>query len=793
MASGTRGAVVRELDRLFSSGSVSGLSEGQLLDRFVSRNDASAFEALVARHGPMVLTVCRQWLRDPNDVDDAFQATFLVLVRKAGTLRRRDLLGNWLHGVAYRVAARSRAVSARRNATESPSEVGTLTAPASEVRGFDPELHEEVHRLPEKYRAPVVLCYLEGLTHEEAAERLKWPVGSVKGRLSRARELLRSRLTRRGIALAGASVAIEQLSRSARASVPSALMDSTVKGATLVATHTSLTAAAGVLSAQALGLTEGVLSAMSLTKLKLLATSCVVAGFMTTGAGVMAYQGYGGSGKANGARGVSPTLALVEEVAPRVDNPPLLAQETAKVATYPDIDYTQPAPVSEPPAPAAGETAPPALPGTAPETPLALPSGTNSPVPPVEVRDTGPLPSPPGAPLPPTPAEFVEQKYDEMLKDLGKFQDPSCLRLLNGWSRMIRQSMTEGKVPAEQWQKAREQHLDRTERMLSAVKVLKLAPERKAEWLTAARQFVKEAQDELAVPDQRVLPATTGPAIVDVDPPQHPPTAFVNPNNFTSPPIVANDPFTPRPSSTVPLPATNLPPQPVPSPGTEPTPTLTPEPADNDPSQPAGPTGMMSTMGAGPGSGPMPGMFGMAMPGRVGPAFEWLSDPKTRLRYQIAMRSSWVEAHDKSPLSKAILKKLDEPFKMDFKDTTLEKVLDAVRSHAMTKEGAGIPIYLDPAAFDKDGGKALKKPVKIQLDGVPLRTSLRLVLKQLDLAYCVRDGVLIISTMQGIIEELHEAQGAAQEDEDAEDGGGKLLVPNEENMKDPRKPRDSSN
>src|SRR5208282_2121024 len=108
------GAAFRQIERLFRVGSVSGLNEGQLLERFVKRGDEAAFAALMARHGPMVLGVCRQWLRDPNDVEDAFQATFLVLVRKAGTLRQRDLLGNWLYGVACRVALRSRTVGIRR-------------------------------------------------------------------------------------------------------------------------------------------------------------------------------------------------------------------------------------------------------------------------------------------------------------------------------------------------------------------------------------------------------------------------------------------------------------------------------------------------------------------------------------------------------------------------------------------------------------------------------------------------------------------------------------------------------
>ena len=196
----SRGAFFNQLERLFGQGTSIGSSEGELLERFVTGHDEVAFEALVARHGPMVLGVCRQLLRDPNDVDDAFQATFLVLVRKAGTLRRRDLLGNWLYGVAYRVAARARSLSARRNSrvASGHDSVESLTdLECGQEVGLDqtmlleqgPWLHQEVSHLPEKYRVPIVLCYFEGLTHDEAASRLGWPLGTVKGRLARARDL----------------------------------------------------------------------------------------------------------------------------------------------------------------------------------------------------------------------------------------------------------------------------------------------------------------------------------------------------------------------------------------------------------------------------------------------------------------------------------------------------------------------------------------------------------------------------------------------------------------------------
>ncbi len=209
-------AVFIQLERLFHHGTATGSTEGELLERFVTHRDQAAFEAIVARHGPMVLTVCRQLLRDPNDVDDAFQATFLVLVRKAGSLKRCDLLGNWLYGVAHRIAVRARALAARRTGrTVAAIEAARSganhrsglknginhTSPSEPDR--DSWLHQEIARLPEKYRVPIVLCYMEGVTHEDAARRLKWPLGTVKGRLARARDLLRNRLACRGVALFG--------------------------------------------------------------------------------------------------------------------------------------------------------------------------------------------------------------------------------------------------------------------------------------------------------------------------------------------------------------------------------------------------------------------------------------------------------------------------------------------------------------------------------------------------------------------------------------------------------------
>ena len=236
------GALFNQLERLFRHGTSIGSTEGELLERFVTGRDEAAFEALVARHGPMVLGVCRQLLRDPNDVDDAFQATFLVLVRKAGTLRRCDLLGNWLYGVAYRVAARARelvspADGSGRFGQDAVENVGRrgcrrrsgLRSHAPRELEPAPWLHQEVSHLPEKYRVPIVLCYFEGLTHDEAATRLGWPLGTVKGRLARARDLLRRRLTRRGVTLSATALVSHLTLTEAKAAVPASLQLATLK------------------------------------------------------------------------------------------------------------------------------------------------------------------------------------------------------------------------------------------------------------------------------------------------------------------------------------------------------------------------------------------------------------------------------------------------------------------------------------------------------------------------------------------------------------------------------------
>ncbi len=183
MASGPSAAVANQLRALFQGGTVAGLTDGQLLDHFVRRRDEAAFAALVERHGPMVLRVCRHRLGDAHDAEDAFQATFLVLARKAGSIRRTEAVAGWLFGVAGRVSAKVRAADRRRVRAE--QKVGMAPDLAIEDEQPEPwtELYQELDRLPERFRLPLVLCYLEGLTYEQAAAQMRCPVRTIQSRL----------------------------------------------------------------------------------------------------------------------------------------------------------------------------------------------------------------------------------------------------------------------------------------------------------------------------------------------------------------------------------------------------------------------------------------------------------------------------------------------------------------------------------------------------------------------------------------------------------------------------------
>jgi RNA polymerase sigma factor (sigma-70 family) len=290
MRMGQRSGIVSgQIQRLFSRGTVSGLSEGQLLARFVGERDEVAFEAIVSRHGPMVLGICRRLLEDPHDVEDAFQATFLVLVRKARELRDRDLLANWLYGVALRVATRSRRDRSLRRIRERTDIEKDEVIPPDDLdrRELDSVIDAEVARLPVRFRTPIVLCYFEGLTHDQAAERMNCPVGTVRSRMSKGRELLRSRLSRRGLAPTPALLAIGPIAGIAP-SVPPALIFKTIAAATSVAAGRSMVA--GIVSTSAIALTQGVLRTMSISRWTTLAAAFMVLGTLGGGIGVAARQ-----------------------------------------------------------------------------------------------------------------------------------------------------------------------------------------------------------------------------------------------------------------------------------------------------------------------------------------------------------------------------------------------------------------------------------------------------------------------------------------------------------------------
>jgi len=272
------GGAERQARALVRLGPASALSDGELLARFAGGDDEAAgpaFEALVERHGPMVLRVCRGVLGDRHAAEDAFQATFLVLVRRARAIRDRDTVASWLHGVALRVASHSRAAEARRRRHE---RAATRPGAPEGCPGDDlgPELHEALGRLPERLRAPVVLCYLEGHTCEDAARLLRRPVGTVKSRLARARDRLKRRLAR--LDPAGPSLGSFFPPGSAKP-IPARL----IAGAARVGAGPS-GLAPGVVS-----LAEGVLKAMMIARGKVAAVALLAAvGFVFAGGSIAA-------------------------------------------------------------------------------------------------------------------------------------------------------------------------------------------------------------------------------------------------------------------------------------------------------------------------------------------------------------------------------------------------------------------------------------------------------------------------------------------------------------------------
>jgi RNA polymerase sigma factor (sigma-70 family) len=274
MATTALGTVLHHLRRSLLRQEEAGRTDGELLERFISRRDEAAFDALLRRHGPMVFGVCRRLLRNEADAEDAFQATFLVLVRKAASIRPQMMVGNWLYGVAHSTALKARAMRIKRLTKE--REAAARPKPEGSAQTWDrlsALLDQGLRALPDKYRAAIVLCDLEGTSIKEAAQQLGCPQGTVGTRLARGRRLLSQWLGRRGFALSGEVMASAIAHDSATAGVPPLLVRTTIQAASRVAAGR---AASGVVSPKVAALTEGVLKTMTwFTKVKI-ATALLV-------------------------------------------------------------------------------------------------------------------------------------------------------------------------------------------------------------------------------------------------------------------------------------------------------------------------------------------------------------------------------------------------------------------------------------------------------------------------------------------------------------------------------------
>ena len=289
MERGSPVASMREIGTLFGTGVVGQLTDRQLLERFLAGRGGSdseaAFAMLVRRHGSMVQSVCLSVLRNRDDADDAFQAAFLVLARRAGAIRDREAVSSWLFGVARRVAMRARVAAARRRTLDLAAVLmgRQMSAPAVSPAAPVPELFEEIDRLPARYRAPIVLCYLEGQSHEQASRALECPVRTLQTRLLRAKARLRSRLLRRGLVPAAALIAADSLPSQASASAWTALaepmVDSTAQAAIRFVASRGMKAAAA--AGTTVSLARGVIQTMFC---KSLVRAAVVAFALLTGA-----------------------------------------------------------------------------------------------------------------------------------------------------------------------------------------------------------------------------------------------------------------------------------------------------------------------------------------------------------------------------------------------------------------------------------------------------------------------------------------------------------------------------
>jgi RNA polymerase sigma factor (sigma-70 family) len=282
--------VLRHIYRLVGAPTEEEVGDGQLLERFVMRREEDAFALLLQRHGGMVLHVARRVLPNAHDAEDIFQATFLLLAKKAASIRKQDSVACWLHGVAYRLASKAKLQNERRLAREKQAVAMRKSTAGFEAAWLELQgvLDEELHRLPLKYQAPLVLCYLEGQTHEEAARQLGWPLGTVCGRVARARDRLRARLARRGLGLSAAVFGTVLAASGAGAGVPARLLGPTLQSAL---NYASGATPAGLVSGRAAALAEGGLKAMTPNPLKILTVLLLTVTLVAAGAGTLTHLG----------------------------------------------------------------------------------------------------------------------------------------------------------------------------------------------------------------------------------------------------------------------------------------------------------------------------------------------------------------------------------------------------------------------------------------------------------------------------------------------------------------------
>ena len=326
MADSPLTVLLRRIRKMMAPHQLQTQSNSQLLQAFCTNQDQQAFAALVHGHGPMVWRICQTVLRQTEDAEDAFQATFLVLARRASSIRKAESLPSWLHGVAYHIAVSARRSTVRRKTREAEVQPITSDDPAAEAswREVQAILHEEVDRLPDKYRAPFVLCFLEGRSRAEVALALGLNEGTVWSRLAKARQRLQARLARRGISLSAVLAAAAIADGEAPAAVASQLAERAVESALEYAAGKSM--ATGLASSKVIGLANGRIASMFLTKIKL-TLAVIIASAGLTSAGLFAHQGLA-------SRAPEEVRAIEQQKGPQQANPPNLAEQ--KVAPVQD-------------------------------------------------------------------------------------------------------------------------------------------------------------------------------------------------------------------------------------------------------------------------------------------------------------------------------------------------------------------------------------------------------------------------------------------------------------------------